>query len=84
MRRYGPQILTLPAADGIALLEFAFNDEWEHNVFLRWIAGHEFGMSFSEFLEAAKPVPIKSASETLKDVETILNSTQWRREDGDI
>jgi len=49
-------------------------------VFLRWIAGHEFNMSFKEFLEKAKPVPVKSTSEIVKDVEEILNTTQWRRE----
>ena len=64
----------------MALIEWAFNDEWEHNVFLRWIAGHEFGMSFSEFLDAAKPIPLKSSGEVLSDVKNILDSTTWRRD----
>ena len=50
-------------------------------IFLRWIAGSEFGMNFDEFKDRVKPVPIKSTAETLKDVEEILNSTQWRREE---
>lgn len=37
-------------------------------------------MSFDEFKEAAKPVPIKSAKEILSDVEEILNSNKWRLE----
>lgn len=37
-------------------------------------------MSFSEFLDAAKPVPIKSTQEIVADVESILDSTMWRRE----
>lgn len=72
--------MALPATDGVALIEWAFNDEWKNKVFLRWIAGHEFGMSFDEFLEAAKPVPIKSTKEIVDDVMNILNSTMWRRE----
>lgn len=38
-------------------------------------------MNFDEFKDRVKPVPIKSTAETLKDVEEILNSTQWRREE---
>lgn len=71
--------MQLPADQGIALLEFAFEKEWEHNVFLRWIAGHEFGMSFDQFKEEAKPRPLKSTKETLNDVENILNNTKWQK-----
>lgn len=79
MRRYGDRIMNIPADDGVALIEFAFNDEFEHNVFLRWIAGHEFGMSFDQFKEESKPRPIKTSKEVLSDVEKILNTTKWRK-----
>ena len=41
-------------------------------------------MSFDEFKNAAKPVPIKSTKETLADVEEILNSTKWSLDNGNI
>lgn len=69
----------MPAEDGVALLEFAFEAEWERNVFLRWVAGHEFGMSFDAFKEEVKPRPVRSSAEILSDVEAILDGTQWRR-----
>lgn len=71
--------MTMPADDGIALIEFAFDKEWEHNVFLRWLAGHEWGMSFDQFKEEAKPRPYKTTREILSDVEEILNNTQWQK-----
>ena len=71
--------MQLPAGDGVALLEFAFNDEWEHNVFLRWIAGHEFGMSFNDFMEEVRPRPIRSTADVMKDVQGILESNVWQK-----
>lgn len=71
--------MRLPAEEGVALLEWAFNDEWEHNVFLRWIAGHEFGMSFSAFMEEVRPRPIRSTADVMKDVQGILESTRWEK-----
>ena len=71
--------MRLPIDYGVGLLDYAFESEWEHNVFLRWIAGHEFGMSFSEFKEAVKPVPIKTTAQILDDVDDIMEHTSWQK-----
>lgn len=79
LRRYSAEFFQLPAEDGVALLEYAINAEWEHNVFLRWIAGNEFGMSFDAFKEEVKPRPLRSTRETMKDVKDILDNTAWKK-----
>lgn len=72
-RRYGGNILGLPADEGISLLEFAFEQEQNDKLYLRWVQSLQYSMSFDDFKNQLKPATFKRDEEVFADVEKILN-----------
>lgn len=60
--------------DGLSLLLFAFEQENDSLLYMRWIVGAQFQMGFDEFKDALIPKIQKSDKEILDDAEKILTS----------
>ncbi len=75
------QILEMDAADGVALLAFALQQEEDRLLFARWIQGAHNVMSFDEYKSALeqKRKPPKTEEEILDDVGNILTSFEKGR-----
>lgn len=62
----------MDADDGLSLLLFAFEQEWDSLLYSRWINGPQYSMSFDEFKNALDPPPPKKEAEIIDDAKKIL------------
>ena len=67
--------------EALSFISFVFDKREDEMLFQRWVNGLQFEMSFDEFKLQLKPKPIKSESEILADVRTILNGFVAERRD---
>lgn len=66
----------MPVDDGISLLTFAFEQETDDKIFIRWVNLAQYDISFQEFKESLKPVNVNE-KKTLKKLDELMENTQW-------
>lgn len=69
----------MDAEQGIALLEYAMEQETDRLLFARWIQGAQYSQSFDEFKAALRPPVIKPETVVLEDVGSILQAFEQGR-----
>ena len=60
--------------EALAFIHFLKEEDIEEKLFQRWCAGPQFEISFEEFKNKLKPVPIVPDEEILDDVYDIIRS----------
>ena len=60
--------------EALAFIRFLQEEDTEDKLFQRWCAGPQFEISFEEFKNKLKPVPIIPDEEILDDVFDIIKS----------
>ena len=69
----------MPAADGLALLEYAMEQETDRLLFDRWVQGAQYSVSFDEFKASLRKTPDRPAEDILEDVGNILQAFEKAR-----
>lgn len=69
----------MPAADGLALLEYAMEQETDRLLFDRWIQGAQYSVSFDEFKASLHRPPDRPTEDILEDVGNILQAFEKAR-----
>lgn len=59
--------------EALTLIDYAFNQREDGLLFSRWVAGPQYQISFEEFKNKLKPIPIKPDEEILENVFNIIN-----------
>lgn len=70
--------------EALAFIRFLKDEDLEDKLFQRWCAGPQFEMSFEEFKNKLKPVPIVPDEAILDDVYGIIESIGGESDNGNI
>lgn len=69
----------MDAADGIAMLEYAMEQEEDKLLFARWVQGAQYVQSFDDFKASLRPPENKPTDVILEDVGNILQAFERER-----
>lgn len=78
MKRYSSLecLFSFDLEDAISLIDYAFRQQDEERMFLRWVVGPQYEMSFDDFKNRLVPSKPKSEKEILENVYGIIASIQ--------